>query len=132
MRCLLGLFLCRPRYDREPYFGSVRLLAGVRALAPVLEQALDDTIHVGLLPAPNRRLRQSNLALDGIRPEAATRQQNNAGPCDDFLRRFAIGEEALQYHTVTGPDIQACIDVSHAAVKSDLRALGNPINGSEH
>jgi hypothetical protein len=29
-------------------------------------------------------------------------------------------------------DIQACIDVSHAAVKSDLRALGNPINGSEH
>jgi hypothetical protein len=24
------------------------------------------------------------------------------------------------------------LNVSHAAVKSDLRALGNPINGSEH
>ena len=55
-----------------------------RALAPVLEQALDDTIHVGLLPAPNRRLRHPNLALDGIRPEAATRQRYNACVCDDL------------------------------------------------
>jgi len=55
-----------------------------RALAPVLEQALDDTIHVGLLPAPNRRLRHPNLALDGIRPEAATRRQYNACVCDDL------------------------------------------------
>jgi len=130
--CVLGLLLGSQRYDREPYFGTDRLLAGARALASVLEQALDATIHVGLLPAPNRRLGHPSLALDGIRPEAATRQQNNAGACDDFLRRLAIGEEPLQCHTVTGPDVQACIDVSHAAVKSDLRALGNPINGSEH
>ena len=98
MRCLLGLFLCCPRYDREPYFGTVRLLAGVRALAPVLEQALDDTIHVGLLPAPNRRLRHPNLALDGIRPEAATRQQYNACVCDD-LRVIRLCEVLLHVGT---------------------------------
>jgi len=66
-----------------------------RALAPVLEQqALDDTIHVGLLPAPNRRLRHPNLALDGIRPEAATRQQYNACVCDD-LRVIRLCEVLL-------------------------------------
>src|SRR5271166_5264227 len=109
-----------------------RLLAGARALAPVLEQALDATIHVGFLPAPNRRLRYPSLALDAIRAEPATRQQHNACACNDFLRRLAISDEPLQCRPVTGPDVQACIDVSHAAVQSDLQALGNPINGSEH
>ena len=51
---------------------------------------------------------------------------------NDFLRRLAISDEPLQCRPVTGPDVRACIDVSHAAVQSDLQALGNPINGSEH
>ena len=84
------------------------------------------------LPAPNRRLRYPSLALDAIRAEPATRQQHNACACNDFLRRLAISDEPLQCRPVTGPDVQACIDVSHAAVQSDLQALGNPINGSEH
>ena len=87
---------------------------------------------LGFLPAPNRRLRYPSLALDAIRAEPATRQQHNACACNDFLRRLAISDEPLQCRPVTGPDVQACIDVSHAAVQSDLQALGNPINGSEH
>ena len=132
MRCVLGLLLGCTLHDREPHLGTDRLLAGARALAPVLEQALDATIHVGFLPAPNRRLRYPSLALDAIRAEPATRQQHNACACNDFLRRLAISDEPLQCRPVTGPDVQACIDVSHAAVQSDLQALGNPINGSEH
>jgi hypothetical protein len=132
VRCVLGLLLGCPRHDREPYFSTDRLLAGARALAPVLEQALDAALHVSLLPAPNRRLRHPSLALDSIRSEAATRQQHDACACDDFLRRLAIGQEPLECRAVTGPDVQACLNVSHAAVKSDLQALGNPINGSEH
>ena len=132
VRCVLGLLLGCTLHDREPYLGTDRLLAGARALPPVLEQALDATIHVGFLPAPNRRLRYPSLALDAIRAEPATRQQHNACACNDFLRRLAISDEPLQCRPVTGPDVQACIDVSHAAVQSDLQALGNPINGSEH
>jgi predicted acylesterase/phospholipase RssA len=49
-----------------------------------------------------------------------------------FSEASCIGDEPLQCRAVTGPDVQACINVSHAAVKSDLQALGNPINGSEH
>ena len=120
----LGFFLGCTLHDREPHLGTDRLLAGARALAPVLEQALDATIHVGFLPAPNRRLRYPSLALDAIRAEPATRQQHNACACNDFLRRLAISDEPLQCRPVTGPDVQACIDVSHAAVQSDLQALG--------
>jgi hypothetical protein len=46
--------------------------------------------------------------------------------------RAPVGDEPLQCRAVTGPDVQTCIDVSHAPVKSDLQALGNPINGPEH
>src|SRR5258708_30958536 len=132
VRCVPGFLLGCPRHDREPHFGTDRLLARARPLAPVLEQALDAAVHVGFLPAPNRRLRHPSLAPDGIRAEAATRQQHNACARNDFLRRLAIGDEPLQCRAVTGPDVQARINVSHADVKSDLQALGNPINGSEH
>src|SRR5271166_2217552 len=87
VRCVLGLLLGCTLHDRDPHLGTDRLLAGARALAPVLEQALDATIHVGFLPAPNRRLRYPSLALDAIRAEPATRQQHNACACNDFLRR---------------------------------------------
>ena len=74
--CVLGLLLGRPRHDREPHFGTDRLLARAWPLAPILEQALDAAAHVGLLPAPNRRLRYLSLALDGIRanpqPDSST------------------------------------------------------------
>src|SRR3974377_1148831 len=76
VRCVLGLLLGCTLHDREPHLGTDRLLAGARALAPVLEQALDATIHVGFLPAPNRRLRYPSLALDAIcanpRPDSST------------------------------------------------------------
>ena len=81
---MLGLLLGCTLHDREPHLGTDRLLAGARALPPVLEQALDATIHVGFLPAPNRRLRYPSLALDAIRAEPATRQQHNACACNDF------------------------------------------------
>src|ERR1700675_2489995 len=51
-------------------------------LAPILEQALDAAVHVGFLPAPNRRLRNPSLALDSIRAKSATRQQHNARACN--------------------------------------------------
>jgi hypothetical protein len=54
-----------------------------------------------------------------------TRQQHNACARNDLLRRLAIGDEPLQCSLVTGPDVQACMDVSHAAVKSDLQARAN-------
>ena len=41
-------------------------------------------------------------------------------------------DQPLKCRSVTRPDVQGCINVSHAAVKSDLQAFGNPINGSEH
>ena len=44
VRCVLGLLLGCTLHDREPHLGTDRLLAGARALAPVLEQALDATI----------------------------------------------------------------------------------------
>ena len=132
VRCVPGLLVGCACYNREPQFGTDWLLARAPPLAPVLKQALDAAVHVSFLPAPNRRLRHPSLALDGIRPQSATRQQHNACACNDFLRRLAIGDEPLQCRAVTGPDVQACINVSHAAVKSDLQALGNPINGSEH
>src|SRR5271165_3929558 len=49
VRCVLGLLLGCTLHDRDPHLGTDRLLAGARALAPVLEQALDATIHVGFL-----------------------------------------------------------------------------------
>ena len=57
------------------------------------------------------------------------------GPLEGIRFGVALGEPGLdgsQCRPVTGSDVQACIDVSHAAVQSDLQALGNPINGSEH
>jgi hypothetical protein len=132
VRCVLGLLLSRPRHDRKPHFGTDRLLARAWPLAPILEQSLDAAVHVSFLPAPNRRLRYLSLALDSIGAEPATRQQHNARAHNDLLRRIAIGDEPLQCRPITGPDVQACIDVSHAVIKSDLQARGNPINGSEH
>src|SRR4249920_3865036 len=96
VRCVLGLLLGRPRDDREPHFRTDRLLARAWPLAPILEQALDAAVHVGFLPAPNRRLRYPSLALDSIGAEPATRQQQNACACNDFLRRLAISDEPLQ------------------------------------
>src|SRR3954467_15788426 len=64
MRGVLGLLLGCPRHDRKPQFGTDRLLARPRPLAPVLEQALDAAFHVGFLPTPNRGLRYPSLALN--------------------------------------------------------------------
>src|ERR1700689_2978114 len=112
--CVLGLLLGRPRHDREPHFGTDRLLARAWPLAPILEKSLDAAVHVGFLPAPNRRLRYPSLALDSIGADPATRQQHNARAHNDLLRRLAIGDEPLQCRPVTGPDVAACFGVSHA------------------
>src|SRR6202162_4284992 len=44
---------------------AVRVTTRAWPLGPVLEQALGAAVHVGFLPAPNRRLRYPSLALDG-------------------------------------------------------------------
>jgi hypothetical protein len=129
VRCVPGLLLGGTRHNREPHFGTDRLLARAR-LAPVLEKTLDAAVHAGFLPAPNRRLRHPSLALNGIRAEAATRQQHNACACNDFLRRLAIGDELVQCRGGS-LGLNACINVSHALLNLILQALGNPINGSQ-
>jgi hypothetical protein len=37
------------------------------------------------------------LALDAVRAQPAPRQQHNAGPGNDFLRRLAIADEPLTF-----------------------------------
>src|SRR5258708_12859043 len=50
----------------------IGLLARARPLAPVLEQALDAAVHVGFLPAPNRRLRPPTRAPAALLAEPPT------------------------------------------------------------
>ena len=108
-------------------------LARAGPLAPtILEQALDAAVQVGFLPRQTVGFDTRASRWMAFVPNPRPGQQHNACPRNDFLRRLAIGDEPLQCRPVTGPDIQACIDVSHAAIKSDLQVLGNPINGSEH
>ena len=64
--CFELLLAVRFTIARPPRRSS--LLVSARALPPVLEQALDATIHVGFLPASNRQLRYPPFSLDAIRP----------------------------------------------------------------
>jgi hypothetical protein len=61
------------------------------------------------------------------RPEASTMRARR-----DLLRGLAIGDQLLEPRCINRTDVQACLDVSHAALESDLPADGNLINGSEH
>src|SRR5262249_511258 len=81
------------------------LLACSRPLAFVLEQPLDATLHIGLLPAPNGGFGDACLAFEGTRAKAAPRQQSDAGACRQFLRRLAIGNEPLQSRSIIGTDV---------------------------
>ena len=129
VRGVRRLLLSRAPNDREPHRLADPRLAGERALALVLQEALDTTLHVRRLPAPHGRLGDARLATDRVGSETTPRQQDDAG---DLLRRLAIGNEPLQCRPITGPDVQASLDMPHTHRYTDLRNQGNPINGSEH
>ena len=86
----------------------------------------------GFLPAPNRRLRYPNLALDLILCRNPDPTSDKRARATIFLRRLCSSRYPLQCRPVMGLTGTGIFDVSHAAVQSDLQALGNPINGSEH
>ena len=113
VRGVLRLLFGRARDDPEPHLVADALLAGARPLALVLEQALDTAVHVGLLPPPDRRLGNARLAADRVGAKTSCGQQNDGGALDDLLRRLAIGNQPLQSRPITGPDVQACLNIPH-------------------
>src|SRR5215813_3383041 len=115
VRCILRFLLGSLHHDLQANSLVDALLTCPWSSALLLEQSLDAALHIGLLPAPDGGLRDLRLALDRTRPKSASRQQHDAGASRQFLRRIAIGNEPLQCRSITGPDVQACFDLSHAA-----------------
>jgi hypothetical protein len=76
------------------------------------------TVMVG---KDRRRIGDARLVTDRVGAEAAPRQQDDAGALGDLLRRLAIGNQPLQCRPITGPDVQASLDIPHSSLYTDLR-----------
>ena len=97
--------LVRRRSMGQPYdllhciIGNWRR-AGRACLIP--KEAVDAFLHKALLPAPDRRLRLAGRGPDRVRADAIGAHEHDPRPPNIFLRRVAIGDDALQPTAMAG------------------------------
>ena len=103
---------------RELDRGTERLAAG--RFGTAFDQPFDAGLGKILLPAPNRGLRDPDLAHDRHHAIAVRRHDDDPRPFGDLLRGVSIGEQPLQFAASLPIKYDPCWFLSHPTCESYL------------